>query len=109
MMLVISRCVALRVFVLAGAFLLFRLGAAAQQPSEIVVTLLGTGTPNPRPDRMGPSTLVEAGGQRLLIDAGRGTTIRPAQAGVGSAALTAMDLMRIAVGDAIDVQRSRPH
>ena len=74
MMLVISRCVALRVFVLAGAFLLFRLGAAAQQPSEIVVTLLGTGTPNPRPDRMGPSTLVEAGGQRLLIDAGRGTT-----------------------------------
>jgi ribonuclease Z len=40
------------------------------------VTLLGTGTPIPRPDRFGPSTLVEAGDQKLLIDAGRGATIR---------------------------------
>jgi ribonuclease Z len=40
------------------------------------ITLLGTGTPIPRPDRFGPSTLVEAGDQKLLIDAGRGATIR---------------------------------
>jgi len=40
------------------------------------VTLLGTGTPVPDPDRLGPSTLVEAGDQRLLIDAGRGASIR---------------------------------
>jgi ribonuclease Z len=46
------------------------------------VTLLGTGTPIPRPDRFGPSTLVEAGDQKLLIDAGRGTTIRLFQLGV---------------------------
>jgi len=40
------------------------------------VTLLGTGIPVPQPDRFGPATLVEAGGQKLLFDAGRGATIR---------------------------------
>jgi ribonuclease Z len=29
------------------------------------VTLLGTGTPIPVPDRFGPSTLVEAGDQKV--------------------------------------------
>jgi ribonuclease Z len=43
---------------------------------DFVVTLLGTASPAPRPDRMGPSTLVEVNGQRLLFDAGRGATIR---------------------------------
>ncbi|WP_083519306.1 MBL fold metallo-hydrolase [Bradyrhizobium jicamae] len=38
--------------------------------------MLGTGTPIPDPDRFGPSTLVEAGNQKLLFDAGRGATIR---------------------------------
>jgi ribonuclease Z len=46
------------------------------------VTLLGTGVPTPRPDRFGPSTLVQAGDQTLLIDAGRGATIRLYQLGV---------------------------
>jgi ribonuclease Z len=32
--------------------------------------------PIPRPDRFGPSTLIEAGDQTLLIDAGRGATMR---------------------------------
>ena len=40
------------------------------------VTLLGTGVPIPSPDRFGPCTLIEAGDQKLLIDAGRGATIR---------------------------------
>jgi ribonuclease Z len=44
--------------------------------SGFKVTLLGTGTPIPRPDRFGPSTLIEAGDQKLMIDAGRGATIR---------------------------------
>src|SRR3954470_9787782 len=44
--------------------------------SDFRVTLLGTGTPIPDPDRFGPSTLVEAGNQKLLFDAGRGATIR---------------------------------
>lgn len=44
--------------------------------SDFRVTLLGTGVPIPSPDRFGPSTLVEAGDHKFLIDAGRGATIR---------------------------------
>lgn len=44
--------------------------------NDFRVTLLGTGTPVPIPERFGPCTLVEAGDQKLLIDAGRGATIR---------------------------------
>ncbi len=50
--------------------------------SDFKVTLLGTGVPIPRPERFGPSTLVEAGEQKLLVDAGRGATIRLYQIGV---------------------------
>jgi ribonuclease Z len=46
------------------------------------VTLLGTGVPIPRPDRFGPSTLIEAGDHTVLIDAGRGATIRLFQLGI---------------------------
>lgn len=49
---------------------------------SIKVTLLGTGGPLPSLVRFGPSTLVEAGGQAFLIDAGRGALQRLAQAGV---------------------------
>jgi ribonuclease Z len=52
------------------------------QSSDFRITLLGTGVPTPRPERFGPSTLVEAGDRKLLIDAGRGTTIRLYQLGV---------------------------
>ena len=45
-------------------------------PGDFRVTLLGTGVPIPSPERFGPSTLVEAGDQKFLIDAGRGATIR---------------------------------
>ena len=44
--------------------------------SDFKVTLIGTGSPIPRPDRFGPSTLFEAGDQKFLIDAGRGATVR---------------------------------
>jgi ribonuclease Z len=40
------------------------------------VTLLGTGVPTPSPERFGAGTLIEAGNQKLLIDAGRGITMR---------------------------------
>ena len=50
--------------------------------SRFRVTLLGTGSPIPRPERFGPSTLIEAGDQTILIDAGRGATIRMSQLGV---------------------------
>ncbi len=57
-----------------GLFIIFLLiiisGANAQSP--IKVTLLGTGSPAPSIERFGPSILVEAGGQKLLFDCGRG-------------------------------------
>lgn len=46
------------------------------------VTLLGTGSPLPDAHRAGAATLVQAGGQNLLVDAGRGVTLRLAAAGV---------------------------
>ena len=58
--------------------------------SDFRVTLLGTGVPTPRPDRFGPSTLVEVGNQRLLIDAGRGAAIRLYQVGVPMGSIDAL-------------------
>lgn len=55
---------------------------AAPQPSRMVVTLLGTGSPQLNPNRFGPSVLVQAGGLNLVFDAGRGCTIRLNQVGV---------------------------
>ena len=54
----------------------------ARAQSDFKVTLLGTASPQPRPDRFGPSTLVEAGDQKFVIDAGRGVPIRLRQVGV---------------------------
>ena len=48
----------------------------ALSADDFTVTLLGTGSPIPSPDRFGNSTLVEVGGQRLVFDMGRGVTIR---------------------------------
>lgn len=48
----------------------------------IKVTLLGTGCPQPVMQRFGASTLVQAGNQTLLIDAGRGALQRLTQARV---------------------------
>jgi len=57
--------------------------AQTEAPSkEMVVTLLGTGTPLNDPKRFGFSNLVQAGGLNLLIDAGRGASIRLGQLGV---------------------------
>jgi ribonuclease Z len=58
--------------------------------SDFRITLLGTGVPTPRPERFGPSTLVEAGDQKLLIDAGRGAAIRLYQLGVPLGRLDAL-------------------
>ena len=53
------------------------MGQATGSPGfDLKVTLLGTSTPNPLPDRFGPSTLVEAGSEKLVFDCGRGATIR---------------------------------
>jgi ribonuclease Z len=61
----------------------------------IEVTLLGTGSPLPDPDRAGPATLVRAGGATLLVDCGRGVLLRAAAAGTGAGALTALLLTHL--------------
>jgi ribonuclease Z len=66
---ILSRAIALSLMLFIGS-------AAARAEPVMKVTLLGTASPSPRPDRFGPSTLVEAGSQKLLFDAGRGVPIR---------------------------------
>ena len=53
--------------------------ATVAHGQDIRVTLLGTGSPAPVMNRFGPSILVEAGGQKLLFDAGRGALQRLTQ------------------------------
>jgi ribonuclease Z len=54
----------------------------AAQGQQMKVTLLGTGCPPAVMNRFGPSTLIEAGDQKLLFDAGRGALQRLVQIGV---------------------------
>lgn len=61
----------------------------------IEVTLLGTGSPIPDPNRAGPSTLVRAGDQTFLIDCGRGVLQRLAAAGSGANQLSALLLTHL--------------
>jgi ribonuclease Z len=64
------------------------LGSAAAQ--AIKVTLLGTGSPILLPDRSGPAILVEAGGEKLLFDVGRGAALQLWKAKVPLRDLTAV-------------------
>ena len=50
---------------------------AGERPASIKVTLLGTGGPEFFPDRLGIATLVQANGQYLLFDVGRGAAQNP--------------------------------
>ena len=61
----------------------------------IEITLLGTGTPLPDPERAGPSTLVRAGGKTFLFDAGRAVGLRLAAAGAAWSMLDAVLLTHL--------------
>jgi ribonuclease Z len=61
----------------------------------IEIVLLGTGSPMVDPDRAGPSTLIRAGDQKILVDCGRGVLMRAAAIGVGAADLTALLLTHL--------------
>jgi ribonuclease BN (tRNA processing enzyme) len=54
-------------------------GTAAQAPGTRVV-MLGTGTPNPDPERSGPAVAVVVNGTAYLVDAGPGVMRRAEQA-----------------------------
>jgi ribonuclease Z len=63
--------------------------------SGIKVTLLGTGTPQPIMARFGASTLVQAGSETLLFDAGRGCLQRLFQIDVAYSNLSAIFLTHL--------------
>jgi ribonuclease Z len=61
---------------------------------SLTITLLGTGSPMPNPDRAGPATLISSGdgvtGEHYLVDAGRGVLMRLAAIGLGAPNLAAV-------------------
>ena len=59
------------------------------------VTLLGTGSPIPDATRAGPSTLVQAAGQHILVDCGRGCVMRLVGAGLFPPFLSAILLTHL--------------
>lgn len=71
--------VTLAIVIFAVGYALPATAQVAMSSAEFRVTLLGTGAPDPSSDRFSASTLIEAGDQKLLIDAGRGSTIRLSQ------------------------------
>jgi ribonuclease Z len=81
-----NRLTPLAAMLIASA-ICFGQGAGAQ-PAVFRVVLLGTGTPAPTPDRLGPSILVEAGVEKLIFDVGRGVYVRLSQLGIAFPAIT---------------------
>lgn len=62
----------------------------------LTITLLGTGSPMPDPNRAGPATLVSTDGdEHFLVDAGRGVMMRLAAVGIGADRLTAVLLTHL--------------
>jgi ribonuclease BN (tRNA processing enzyme) len=82
------------VFLLSGLVALpIREARLPVQPSATRVVMLGTGTPNPDPDRSGPAVAIVSNGTAYLVDAGPGV-VRRAESAVrnGIAALAAQRL-----------------
>lgn len=72
-------------FVALQAALLMAASPAIAQPSAVqdtktLVVLLGTGTPQPDPDRSGPATAIVVNGSAYLVDFGPGVVRRAAAA-----------------------------
>lgn len=68
---------------------------APAHAQNLKVTLLGTGAPRPAMDRFGPTILVEAGKEKLLLDCGRGATQRLFQLKVPFAEVTSLFLTHL--------------
>jgi len=68
----------------------------SSQADNLKLILLGSGV-GPRIDlqQYGPSILVEAGGERLLFDCGRGATLRMAQAGISHGSISRLFLTHL--------------
>ena len=61
---------------------------AAALAQDTRVVLLGTGTPNPDPHRMGPASAVISGDRVYIVDCGPGVVRRAAEAGIRMEQLT---------------------
>ncbi|NBP50921.1 MAG: MBL fold metallo-hydrolase [Actinobacteria bacterium] len=61
----------------------------------VKITLIGTGSPIPDPNRAGPSTLVQAAGTNVVVDCGRGCVMRLMAAGVAPPAVDAVLLTHL--------------
>jgi ribonuclease Z len=101
-----------RTLLIVFAFLLLPsvtgLTQSTEHPSppgkNIKITLLGTAAGPPvRVTRYQMSTLVEAGGERLLFDCGRGTTLRLAQAGVPMDGVTKLFITHLHSDHIVDI------
>jgi ribonuclease BN (tRNA processing enzyme) len=62
--------------------------ASAAMAQDTRVVLLGTGNPNPEPDRMGPAVAVISGTRVYIVDCGAGVVRRAVQAGIRMDQLT---------------------
>lgn len=71
-----------------GRFIALLLLATAAVAQDTRVVLLGTGNPNPEPDRMGPALAIVSGDRVYLVDCGPGVVRRAAQAGIRMEQLT---------------------
>jgi ribonuclease Z len=96
----------LKIFLLAPLFLLANQSRCQQvakinndsiqdSTQVIKVSLLGTGTPKPIMERFGPCILVQAGGETLLFDAGRGCLQRLTQLNVSYQKINALFLTHL--------------
>ena len=73
------------------------------------ITLLGTGSPIPDPNRAGPSTLVRTGTATVLVDCGRGVLLRLTAAGVLPPMLSAVFLTHLHSDHISDLNDVRDH
>jgi ribonuclease BN (tRNA processing enzyme) len=69
-------------------FFLTCAAASVATAQDTRVILLGAGTPNPEPDRMGPAVAVVSGDRVYIVDCGPGVVRRAAQAGIRMEQLT---------------------
>lgn len=74
-----------RIVAFCLGLMLFAAVPAVAAQGRLKVTILGTGTPDPNPDRFNAAVLVEAGEKRFVVDCGRGTVVRLSEAGVDPA------------------------
>ncbi len=62
-------------------FIAFFVSSVAKASDVFNMTFLGTGTPRPNIEKLGPSLLIQNQNQQILIDIGRGTSLRLSQIG----------------------------